>query len=204
MSDKKEAEKESGKEDSKTDAKASAGVSKKLLFMVAGGMLLLMVVSIGATVFIMGSLQDDVTLEKVVAQKPEVHDDKEKEEKETESKESDGEEGSENKTSVIIYIPIAPEFVVNFHGDDRQHFLQMEMSVSTLDAGLDINMKAHMPLIRNSMVMLLGAQSYESLKTVEGKNALRQKALESVQEILKKEIGNKGVEEIYFTEFVMQ
>jgi len=210
MSDKKEAEKENGKE----DTKASAGISKKLLFIVVGGMLLLMVVGIGATVFIMRSLQDEVTLEKLVDQKLEVHDDKkeshkedsseDKSKEEVDKKEEDEKEGDENAAHKIIYIPIIPEFVVNFHGEDRQHFLQLEMSASTLDAGLDRNMRAHMPLIRNSIVMLLGAQSYESMKTIEGKNALREKALGSVQEILKKETGSKGVEEIYFTEFVMQ
>ena len=52
--------------------------------------------------------------------------------------------------------------------------------------------------------MLFGGEVYDELQTDEGKELLRQKALEVLQEIIKQEVGVNGVEEILFTSFVMQ
>ena len=53
--------------------------------------------------------------------------------------------------------------------------------------------------------MILGNQTYESVSTTEGKEALRTRCLESVRTIVKEMGGDpKKVEALYFTAFVMQ
>jgi flagellar FliL protein len=62
----------------------------------------------------------------------------------------------------------------------------------------------HMPVIRNNLMLLFSNQTYDTVSTLEGKEALREEALEVIQQILEEETGDPGVEAVYFTSFVMQ
>jgi len=103
-----------------------------------------------------------------------------------------------------MYFPIKPEFIVNFQARGRQRYLQVEVSVMTRDQQVFSSMQQHLPLIKNKLVMLFGGEVYEELQTDEGKELLRQKALESIQQIMQEEVGVSGVEQVLFTNFVMQ
>jgi flagellar FliL protein len=55
------------------------------------------------------------------------------------------------------------------------------------------------------VVLLLSSQDYESLIKPEGKDSLRKSLLKEINKILEEETGNEdAVENIYFTNFVMQ
>jgi flagellar FliL protein len=65
--------------------------------------------------------------------------------------------------------------------------------------------KQHEPKIRNNMLMLLGSQTYDTISTLEGKEALRKQAQETIAKVVGEEGGEaKQVEDLYFTSFVMQ
>ena len=66
--------------------------------------------------------------------------------------------------------------------------------------------QAHMPVIRNNLLMLMGGRTLTDLTSREGKEALRAEALEEVQRILadNANLEGSGVEELYFTSFVVQ
>lgn len=103
-----------------------------------------------------------------------------------------------------IYYSLQPVFVVNFEAQRRQRFLQIEVNLLLREQNVIPALELHMPAIRNGLVMLFSAQVYEELRTAEGKEKLRQDALLSVQSVLQKEIGKPGVEQVLFTNFVMQ
>jgi len=65
-------------------------------------------------------------------------------------------------------------------------------------------LKVHMPVIRNNLVMLFSGQTYETLATPVGQELLRQKATASVQEVAQKEVGKVVVEQLLFTNYVLQ
>jgi flagellar FliL protein len=60
-----------------------------------------------------------------------------------------------------------------------------------------------MPAIRNSLVLLLSRQVYDELLPDEGKEKLRGEALAAVQGVLQAQLGKPGIEDLYFTNFVM-
>jgi flagellar FliL protein len=62
----------------------------------------------------------------------------------------------------------------------------------------------HKPLIRNALVLLLANQDYLELQTPMGKEQLKKAAYRAVQDILKREGSEHGIERVLFTEFVMQ
>jgi flagellar FliL protein len=60
-------------------------------------------------------------------------------------------------------------------------------------------------MIRNDLLMLFSSQSYETISSREGKEAMRSQALKTVADIVTKEGGDASkVEQMYFTSFVMQ
>lgn len=103
-----------------------------------------------------------------------------------------------------VYIDIKPEFVVNFRDKaGKSKFLKCDLSVSTKDAEMEKSIEKHMPAIRNALVMLLSSQIYEDLLANEGKEKLRTDALAAVQEVLKAQTGKAGIDDLFFSNFVM-
>ena len=102
------------------------------------------------------------------------------------------------------YVELSPEFVINFRDrNNRAKFLKADMSVATTEEGLEEQITLHMPAIRNNLVLLLSRQVYEDLVPHEGKENLRKLALAEVQSVLEERIGTPGVDDLFFSNFVM-
>ena len=109
-----------------------------------------------------------------------------------------------NVKPAAIYEPLAPAFVVNFNQNGRQRYMQVSITMQGRDqAALDA-LKVHMPVIRNNLVMLFSGQPFEALSTPVGQEMLRQKATASVQEVAQKEVGKLVIDQMLFTNFVLQ
>ena len=109
-----------------------------------------------------------------------------------------------NVKQAAIYEAMAPAFVVNFNQNGRQRYMQVSITMQARDqAALDA-LKVHMPVIRNNLVMLFSGQTFESLATPVGQEMLRQKATASVQEVAQKEVGKLVIDQLLFTNFVLQ
>ncbi|MGX1125838.1 flagellar basal body-associated protein FliL [Pseudomonas sp. HLS-6 TE3448] len=109
-----------------------------------------------------------------------------------------------NVKPAAIYEPLSPAFVVNFNQNGRQRFMQVSITMQGRDqAALDA-LKVHMPVIRNNLVMLFSGQGFDTLATPVGQEMLRQKATASVQEVAQKEVGKLVVDQLLFTNFVLQ
>ena len=78
------------------------------------------------------------------------------------------------------------------------------MEVMTYDASVVDDLEKHMPVIRNNLIMMLSNLNYEVINTVAGKRKLQDEALTEIKSILMDKTGREGVEEVYFTGFVMQ
>ena len=120
-----------------------------------------------------------------------------------------GEGGADSETVVVqkkeaIYHQMKPAFIVNFKADGKQHFLQVSLSVMARERDAIDAVRTHTPLLRNNLVLLFSTQNFSNLQTPEGKDVLRQLALEEVQGLLQEELGRPGIEQVLFTNFVMQ
>ena len=148
----------------------------KLIILIAVAVLLAMGVSVGATWYFMKSASEDST---------------------------PAAEASSAKLPAI-YEAMSPAFVVNFNTNGRQRYMQVSMSLQARDQN-DLNaLKVHMPVIRNNLVMLFSGQSFDNLATTVGQEMLRQKATASVQEVAQKELGKVVIDQVLFTNFVLQ
>ena len=102
------------------------------------------------------------------------------------------------------YYNIQPEFVVNFQGKSRVKFLMIEMVVATHDEEVVPILTDHDPELRNELLSLLSEQDAEELKTVEGKQLLRDSAIEIIDAIVGRHHMTERVHDVFITRLVMQ
>ncbi|EKT4465820.1 flagellar basal body-associated protein FliL [Pseudomonas juntendi] len=110
-----------------------------------------------------------------------------------------------NAKPAAIYEPLAPAFVVNFNQNGRQRYMQVSITLQGRNqADLDA-LKVHMPVIRNNLVMMFSGQGFDTLAASSvGQEMLRQKATAVVQEVAQKEVGKPVIDQLLFTNFVLQ
>lgn len=108
-------------------------------------------------------------------------------------------------TGPALYVALDPPFVVNFEAEQLVRFLQVTVQVMSRDPETVEIVKANDPVVRNDLLLLLGGQHYQTISTREGKEKLRDQALEAVRRVVKNANGKpERVEAVYFTSFVMQ
>jgi flagellar FliL protein len=111
---------------------------------------------------------------------------------------------AEHEQKPAVYFAFDPPLIVNFDDSQAVRFLQLQIEVLVRDPKVVEAVKLHSPVIRNNLLMLMNGRDYKSLMNREGKEALRQECLKEVQRILTKETGKPGIEDLYFTSFVVQ
>lgn len=119
-----------------------------------------------------------------------------------EKKQADAPKDFSNKPAQ--YLTLTPSFVVNLEDDQAMRYLQVDIDVMTRDPGALDPIKANMPRIRNTLMLLFTQQHYQEIVTREGKEKLQKQALEAVQKVMTEEVGKPCIEALYFTNFVMQ
>ncbi len=127
---------------------------------------------------------------------------------EEEAGEAAEEEGADGEMALpntgSIYIPFKPPFVVNYGGAGRLHYLKADITVRLQDGAAANSVRHHMPYIRNNLVMLFSAQTEESINSQDGKEALRQEALQEVRNVIMQEDRQEGVVDLYFNTILVQ
>jgi flagellar FliL protein len=88
---------------------------------------------------------------------------------------------------------------------DTDAFAQVSVAVSTYyDMRVIDAVKTHEMAIRSEVLMMLAEQPMETLSTPQGKQGLQGKIKNIINDILKQKTGYGGVDNVYFTNFVIQ
>ncbi|WP_430459783.1 flagellar basal body-associated FliL family protein [Thalassolituus sp. LLYu03] len=156
---------------------------KMKLIIIIVGVLLLVGIAVGATLFLMGG--DDSAAEGEAAAPVE-------------------EKAPEEPKIPAQYVVLKPEFVVSFQVGTRQRFLQVNIEVMTRKQSVVDALNLHEPMIRNDIIRIIGEQNFDRLRTPEGRVELQMKLTEHVAQLVQREAGVDGVEAVLFTDFVMQ
>jgi len=104
-----------------------------------------------------------------------------------------------------IYQSLHPPLVVNFkdaYGDP--HFMQVTMEVMGRDQDAVNAVREHTPAIRNALILMFGQANYEEVITRAGKEKMLEDARNEIQRVMTEQIGEPGIEEVYFTALVIQ
>jgi len=157
------------------------GGGKKKMIMIIVGVVLLIGIAAGAAFFFMGGDEAPADGEKAAV-----------------------EEVVDDPKGDPIYVEIKPAFTVNLDPNDPVGFLQVGIQILTYYEAVAEELKTHTPLIKNNLFTLFGSQKSADLRTPEGKAALQKKMLEAVQDIIDKYGSGGEVDNVFFTDFVMQ
>ena len=102
------------------------------------------------------------------------------------------------------YFSLEPAFVVNVNDGTRVRHMQIKLQVKLKQPEFASYIEKHNPAIRHEMVMLLSGQDTTKLKTAAGKQQLMEEALVAIQKVLQDNIGNTGIDAVYFTDMIIQ
>ena len=101
------------------------------------------------------------------------------------------------------YLQIKPSIVTNYGGVGKLRYFKSDISLRVVSADEE-RVAWHLPYIRSELVSLFSRQDEVALTTREGKEGLRQQALEAVQKVLQEEEGAPMIEDLLFTNFIIQ
>jgi flagellar FliL protein len=109
---------------------------------------------------------------------------------------------AEDEKPDIGYYPLKPSFVSNLRGGPK--YIRCDIQLMTEQAAEIPKIELHTPALRHSILMLLAGQDGKKLKTREGKEELRQAALQSVRAQLQELSGDTIVNDLYFTAYYVK
>lgn len=155
-------------------------MSKKAIILLVAGIFLMLVASIGATLFIAKTYLVPAPAAAVaVAAKPAAVPDP-------------------------VYMTIEPAFVVNIQDGARMRFFQLQVDIMARDPAVIKRFEKYQPRIKGELTMLYGGVTAEQIYSAEGRTSLQKSTLETINKVLTEESGEGGIQAVYFTKFVVQ
>ncbi len=160
--------------------KGNGATSKQTMIMLVGGVALVAVLlSVGVTWFLMSGNDNPTSAEATASAGLEV-------------------------APRALYVELPPAFIVTYSHLDRQRYMQVFVTALTRQPKTVELIELHLPLLRHQLNLLFGDQPYDGLQTDEGREALREKAKALINQMLEKEAPGTAIEQVLFTNFVMQ
>lgn len=93
--------------------------------------------------------------------------------------------------------------MVNLKGSGK-HYLRANIQVMAKGEDVIEDVKKHQALIRHELILLLSEQELGGIASPDGREHLRQDALQVIQDALRTTTGRPGIKGVYFTNFVTQ
>lgn len=121
--------------------------------------------------------------------------------------ETDGNGEEEAVTETFTdYVEMTPPFVTHVgEPSESPAYLKAEVSLRVGTETARAAIETHMPRLRHELVMLLGEQSdLDTLASTEGQKAVRQEALNRLNEVLADQQTGEEIVDVLFTSFVIQ
>ncbi|WP_158967783.1 flagellar basal body-associated protein FliL [Paraglaciecola sp. L3A3] len=165
------------------------GSKKKKLFIIIIAVVVLLVGGGAAYYFLMGS--DEAVSEEMTEQ----------------GADNDSDESLTSttvKTGTALYVAMPRPFVFNVPGSTRDRIVEIKAQLMIRGSDNEEKAKMHVPLIEGALLRIFSTANADDLATEAGKLAIRESALKEVQIALSEITGQKVVEEVLFTGFVMQ
>jgi flagellar FliL protein len=106
---------------------------------------------------------------------------------------------------LFSYYTLEPELTTNFHTTgNKLGYIRVQIDIMVAhDSYLPI-LQQHDPLIRDTVVALLGEQDENTIKSLPGREELRKTMLEEINAMLLVETGKTLVSDLLFTKYLYQ
>ncbi len=98
--------------------------------------------------------------------------------------------------------PMVPldKFIVNLSSDSGTRYLRTSLNLELSSEDMQSEVEQKTPMIRDFIIKILSAKSYEEISTIRGKEALKDEIVSELNKIFT----DGRIENVFFTEFVIQ
>lgn len=91
-------------------------------------------------------------------------------------------------------------FIVNIKDRERDRFLKIKTELEVSSDSVSQELRSRMPQVKDYIITLLGSKSFQEVRTIEGKDQLREEILARINSMVR----TGKVRSVFFTEFVVQ
>lgn len=103
------------------------------------------------------------------------------------------------------YYTLAPDITTNYVTQGKKiGYLRLQVDLMVADPSLIPEVEHHAPLIRDAIISIIGEQPEARVKSLAGREEIRQACLETVNELLIMETNKKLLTELLFTKYLYQ
>ncbi len=115
------------------------------------------------------------------------------------------EDEEEAEAPEVQYVELNPALIMNLATKGkRSRYLQISVVIRVLGEDKAARIKYHQAPIRHTLIMLVSGRTKEEIASIKGREKLRKEALKTVQKILEKYEKNLEIQDILFTNYVVQ
>ncbi|KAE8176795.1 flagellar basal body-associated protein FliL [Photobacterium carnosum] len=112
---------------------------------------------------------------------------------------------SDPTQSNIGYYTLTPDITTNYViNDSRLGYIQLRVDLMLKNNNQLMNIKHHDPLIRDAIISIINQQSEQQIKSLTGREKIRQLSKQKINQLLLVETGHTPVNELLFTKYLYQ
>lgn len=115
---------------------------------------------------------------------------------------ADGEIDDAKAPATMAYYELSPSIVVNVKG--RAKYIRCDVQLMTRDEAKLPAISLHAPALRHELILLLSDQQGTDIRTSKGKEKLRKMALKSLKGVMKAQVGDEMIDDLFFTTYLVQ
>lgn len=108
--------------------------------------------------------------------------------------------------ATVRCVELEPTFITNYGIADsgQLHYVKADITVRVNTADAEGATRYQLPALRNRLVLLLARQDESTISSSMGRETIKVEALSELREVLSYEEGEEFIEDLMFTNFVVQ
>ncbi|WP_080159232.1 flagellar basal body-associated FliL family protein [Photobacterium piscicola] len=112
---------------------------------------------------------------------------------------------TESAQSGITYYTLTPDIITNYViNGTRLGYIRLQVDLMLTDNNQRANIEHHAPLIRDSIISIINQQPEQQIKSLAGREKIRQLSKQKINQLLVVETGQTAVNELLFTKYLYQ
>ena len=107
---------------------------------------------------------------------------------------------------VVRYVELKPTFIANFGISDSGalKYVRADVTIRVSNKDAEFAARYHLAALRDRLVLLLSRQDESTMASAAGRETLKAEALQELREVLEAEEGDGHIDDVMFTNFVVQ
>lgn len=114
---------------------------------------------------------------------------------------------NDERPSRQMYFPFEPDITTNFIKiDEGRHLGYIRVGIeAVVDNSSDLSLvEHHAPLLRDAFITIFGRAQEGKVRSLTGRQELRQECLQKAQDLLERETGRQVIRDLIFTTYLYQ